>query len=83
VFPDDLSGMPPERVIEFKIELQSSTAPIAKSPYQMTPMELAELKIQLKELLNEGYIHPSSSPWACPALFVLNKDKDLCLSVDY
>jgi hypothetical protein len=59
VFPDDLSGMPPERVIEFKIELQSSTAPIAKSPYQMTTMELAELKIQLKELLNEGYIHPS------------------------
>jgi hypothetical protein len=47
VFPDDLAGMPHERAIEFKIELQPNTAPIAKSPYWMTPVELVEFKIQL------------------------------------
>jgi ABC-type siderophore export system fused ATPase/permease subunit len=46
-FPDDLPGMPPERAIEFKIELQPGTTPIAKAPYKMSPVELAELKIQL------------------------------------
>jgi hypothetical protein len=60
--PDDLSGMPPERDIEFKIELQPSTAPMAKSSYKMTRDEMAELKIQLKDLLDKGYIRPSSSP---------------------
>jgi hypothetical protein len=59
-FPDDLPGMPPERDIEFKIELQPSTAPVAKSPYRMIKDELPELKIQLKDLFNKGYIRPSS-----------------------
>jgi hypothetical protein len=49
----------------------------------MTPKELAELKVQLKELLDKGYIHPSSSPWGCPALFVKKKDQSLKLCVDY
>jgi hypothetical protein len=75
VFPDDLPGMPPERVIEFKIELQPGTAPISKAPYKMSQEELAELKIQLKDLLDKGFIHPSSSPWGYPALFVSKKDK--------
>src|SRR4029453_4325601 len=66
VFPDDLPGLPPERAIEFKIELQPGTAPISKSPYRMTPVELAELKVQLKDLLDKGFIRPSSSPWGCP-----------------
>jgi hypothetical protein len=83
VFYDDLPGMPPERVIEFKIELQPGTAPISKTPYKMSREELAELKIQLKDLLDKGVIHPSSSPWGCPALFVSKKDKDLRLCVDY
>jgi hypothetical protein len=56
VFPDDLPGMPPERAIEFKIELQLGTAPIAKAPYKMSPVELKELKIQLQGLLDKGYI---------------------------
>jgi hypothetical protein len=77
--PDDLPVMPPERAIE----LQPGSAPIAKSLYRMTPMELVELKIQLKYLLGKGYILPSSSPWGCPALFVSKKDKDLNLCVDY
>jgi hypothetical protein len=83
VFPDNLPGMPPERAIEFKIELQPGTTPIAKAPYKMSPVELAELKIQLQNLLDKGFIHPSSSPWGCSALFVSKKDKDLHLCVDY
>jgi hypothetical protein len=69
VFPNDLPGMPPERVIEFKIELKHGTTLIAKSLYRMTPVELVELKIQLQDLLDKGYICPSSSSWGCPALF--------------
>jgi hypothetical protein len=62
VFPDDLPRMPPERAIEFKIELQLGTAPIAKAPYKMSPIKMKELKIQLQGLLDKGYIHPSTSP---------------------
>jgi hypothetical protein len=83
VFPNDLPGMPSERAIEFKIELQPSTAPIAKGPYKMSPMEMKELKIQLQGLLDKGYIHPSTSPWGCSALFMEKKDKELRLCVDY
>jgi hypothetical protein len=83
VFPDDLPGMPPERAIEFKIELQLGTTPIAKSSYRMTLMELKKLKVQLQDLLDKGYIHPSSSPWGCPALFVKKKDDALQLCMDY
>jgi hypothetical protein len=83
VFWDDLPRMPPERVIKFKTELRPSTAPIAKSPYQMSPMEMKELKFQLQGFLDKGYIHPSTSPWGCPALFVEMKDKELRLCVDY
>jgi hypothetical protein len=83
VFPEDLPGMPPDRDVEFTIELQPSTALISRRPYKMTPKELAELKIQLKELLDKWYIRPSSSPWGCPALFVKKKDQSLRLCVDY
>jgi hypothetical protein len=83
VFPDELPGMPPDRDVEFVIELQPVTAPISKRPYRMPPKELAELKTQLQELLDKGYIRPSSSPWGCPALFVKNKDGSLRLCVDY
>jgi hypothetical protein len=74
VFPDDLPGMPPDRDVEFVIELQACTSPISKRPYRMPPKELAELKVQLQELLDKGYICPSSSPWGSPALFVKKKD---------
>jgi hypothetical protein len=83
MFPDDLPGMPPKRAIEFKIELQPGTTPITKAPYKMLPMELKELKVQLQGLLDKGYIHPSTSPWGCPTLFVMKKDKELRLCVDY
>jgi hypothetical protein len=83
VFPNDLPGMPPERAIEFKIELQPGTAPIAKAPYKISPVEMKQLKVQLQGLLDKGYMHPSTSPWGCSTLFVEKKDKELCLCVDY
>jgi hypothetical protein len=83
VFIDDLPGMPPDRNIEFVIELQPGTAPISKRPYHMPPNELAELKIQLQDLLDKGFIRPSASPWGCPALFVKKKNNSLRLCVDY
>jgi hypothetical protein len=83
VFPDDLPGMPPERAIEFKIELQPGTARIANAPYKMSLVELKELKIQLQGLLDKGYICPSTSPWGCSALFVEKKDKEMRLCVYY
>jgi hypothetical protein len=83
VLPDDLPGMPPDKDVEFVIELQPGTAPISKRLYRMPPKELAELKNQLQELLDKGYIHPSSSPWGSPALFVKKKDGSLQMCVDY
>jgi hypothetical protein len=83
VFPEDLPGMPPDRVVEFTIELQPGTTPISRQPYKMTHKELAESKVQLNELLDKGYIRPSSSPWGYPALFVKKKDQSLRLCVDY
>jgi hypothetical protein len=83
VFPDELPGMPPDRDIEFAIELQLRTAPISKRPYIMPLAELVELKKQLQELLDKGFIRPSTSPWGCPALFLKKKDESLRLCVDY
>jgi hypothetical protein len=83
IFLEDLSSMPLDQDVEFIIELQPGTAPISKRPYKMTPKELAELKVQLNDLLDRGYIHPSSSPWVCPALFVKKKDQSLRLYVGY
>jgi hypothetical protein len=75
--------MPLDRDVEFVIELQPDTTPISRRPYKMTPKELAELKVQLNELLDKRYIRPSSSPWGCPALFVKKKNQSLRLCVDY
>jgi hypothetical protein len=75
--------MPPDRDIEFAIKLQPGTTPISKRPYRMPPVELAELKKQLQELLDNGLIRPSTSPWGCPALFVKKKDESLRLCIDY
>jgi hypothetical protein len=83
VFPDDLPGMPPDSDIEFIIELQPGTTSISKRSYRMPPNELAELKIQLQDLLDKGFIRPSASPWGCPALFVKKKDNSLRLCMDY
>ena len=75
--------MPPDRAVEFVIELEPGTAPISKRPYKMGPTELVELKKQLEELESKGYIQPSSSPWGCPTILVKKKDKTSRLVVDY
>jgi hypothetical protein len=69
--------------VEFTIELQLGMTPISRRPYKMTPKELEELKVQLNELMDKGFIRPSSLPWGCPALFVKKKDQSLRLCVDY
>jgi hypothetical protein len=83
VFPKDLPGMPPDRDIEFVIELKSGTAPICKTPFRMTTVELAELKQHIKELLEKGFIHPSSSPCGAPVIFVPKMDGTQRLCMDY
>ncbi|XP_066358135.1 uncharacterized protein [Miscanthus floridulus] len=81
-FLDVFPGLPPDHDVEFKIELIPGTAPISRRPYRMPPNELKELKTQLGELLKKGLIHPSSSSWGCPAIFVKKKDQSLCMCVD-
>jgi hypothetical protein len=74
VFSEELPCMPPDREIEFVIELVSGTAPIFKRPYRMVANQLAELKKQLQELLDKGYIRPGASPCGAPVIFVPKKD---------
>ena len=83
VFPEDLPGMPPDRDIEFSIDLLPGTAPISKRPYRMDVKDLSELKKQIEELLKKGFIHPSSSPWGAPVIFVDKKDGSRRMCVDY
>ena len=83
VFPDDISGLPSDREIEFVIELIPGTEPISIPPYRMAPAELKELKAQLEEFLSKGFIRPSTSPWRAPVLFVKKKDGSLRLCIDY
>ncbi|KAA0050727.1 pol protein [Cucumis melo var. makuwa] len=83
VFPDELPGLSPPREIDFAIELEPDTAPISRAPYRMAPAELKELKVQLQELLDKGFIRPSVSPWGAPVLFVKKKDGSMRLCIDY
>ncbi|KAJ0890052.1 putative nucleotidyltransferase, Ribonuclease H [Helianthus annuus] len=83
VFPEELPGLPPDREVEFRIHLLPGTAPIAKAPYRLAPAEMQELKKQLDELLEKGFIQPSSSPWGAPILFVKKKDGSMRMCIDY
>jgi hypothetical protein len=83
VFPEELPGMPPDREVEFVIDLLPGTAPISKRPYRMYVEELKELKKKLTELQEAGYIRPSSSPWGASVLFVQKKDGSQRMCVDY
>jgi hypothetical protein len=83
IFPEELPGMPPDREVEFLIDLLPGTAPISKRPYTMSVEELKELKKQLMELQEAGYIHPSSSLWGALVLFVQKKDGSQRMCVDY
>ena len=83
VFPEELSGMPPDRCVEFIVDLIPGTIPISRRPYRMAPHELAEQKTQLDASLAKGFIRPSSSPRGCPVLFVTKKDGTERMCVDY
>ncbi|GJV76031.1 putative reverse transcriptase domain-containing protein [Tanacetum coccineum] len=83
VFPEDLSGLPPQRQVEFRIDLVPGATPIAKSPYRLAPSEMQELSGQLQELQDKGFIRPSHSPWGAPVLFVKKKDGSLRMCIDY
>ncbi|RVW60053.1 Retrovirus-related Pol polyprotein from transposon 17.6 [Vitis vinifera] len=83
VFLEDLPGLPPKREVEFTIDLVPGTGPMSKAPYRMAPVELKELKVQLQELLDKGFIRPSVSPWGAPVLFVKKKDGSMRLCIDY
>ena len=78
VFPDDIARLPPEREVEFTIDLIPGTEPISIPPYRMASAELRELKARLEELLSKGFIRPSISPWGAPVLFVKKKDGKVC-----
>jgi hypothetical protein len=82
VFPEELPGMPPDREVEFVIDLLPGTALISKQPYKMS-VELKELKKQLTELQEAGYIRSDSSPCGAPVLFVQKKDGSQEMCVDY
>ncbi|KAL0536865.1 hypothetical protein IC582_025828 [Cucumis melo] len=83
VFPEELPGLPPHKDIEFSIKLEPGTVPISRAPYRMAPAELKELKVQLQELLDKGFLRPSVSSWGAPVLFVKKKDGSMCLCIDY
>ena len=83
VFLDELSGLPPHRDVDFTIELHPSISSISMTPHRMAHVESQELKVQLQELLDKGFIRPSTSPWGAPVLFAKKKDKTLRLCIDY
>nr|GEV55755.1 hypothetical protein [Tanacetum cinerariifolium] len=83
VFPEDLSGLPPTRPVEFQIDLILGAAPVARAPYRLAPFEMKELSEQLQDLSDKGFIRPSSSPWGAPVLFVKKKDGSFRMCIDY
>ncbi|GJS88023.1 putative reverse transcriptase domain-containing protein [Tanacetum coccineum] len=83
VFPDDLPGLPSPRQVEFRIDLVPGAAPVARASYCLAPSEMRELPKQLRELLEKGFIRPSSSPWGAPVLFVKKKDGSFRMCIDY
>jgi hypothetical protein len=83
VFPEDLSGLPSPRQVEFRIDLIPGATPVARSPYRLAPSEMQELSNQLQELQDKGFIRPSHSPWGAPVLFVKKKDDSFRMCIDY
>jgi hypothetical protein len=77
VFPEEVPGLPPRRDIDFSIELAPGAVLVSRTPYRMSTPELVELKLQLKEMMDKGYIRPSMSPWGELVMFVKKKDGTL------
>ena len=80
---DELLGLPIQRVVDFSIKLHPDTSPISMTLHRMAPVELKELRVQLQELLDKGFIRLSTSPWGAPVLFAKKKDKNIRLCFDY
>ena len=83
IFPEELPGIPLEREVDLSIKMLSGTAPVSRAPYKMAPTELKELKVQLQELLDKGFIQPSVSSWGALILFVKKKYGTLRMCIDY
>nr|GEV78129.1 reverse transcriptase domain-containing protein [Tanacetum cinerariifolium] len=83
VFPEDLSGLPPVRQVEFQIDLIPGAVPVARAPYRLAPLEMQELSNQLQELADRGFIRLSTSPWGAHVLFVKKKDGSFRMCIDY
>ncbi|GJS29354.1 hypothetical protein Tco_0489974 [Tanacetum coccineum] len=83
LFPEDLSGLPLTRQVEFQIDLIPGAAPVARAPYRLASSEMKELSDQLQEPSDKGFIRPSSSPWGAPVLFVKKKDGSFRICIDY
>ena len=83
VFPDELLGLPPQRVVDFGIELHLGITPISMTPHRMASVELQGLRLQLQELLDKGFMKPSTSPWGASVLVAKKRGKTLRLCIDY
>ena len=83
MFLEDLPGLPPNQELEFGIELLLGLAPIFIPPYRVVPVELKELKTQLQDLVDKGFMQPSVSPWGAPILFMKKNDGTMRLCIDY
>ena len=84
VMPPELpKGLSPRREEDHKIELEPGARPLAMGPYKMTPLELEELRRQLKELLDAGFIQPSKAPYGAPVLFKKKHDGSLRMCINY
>ncbi|GJV29381.1 putative reverse transcriptase domain-containing protein [Tanacetum coccineum] len=79
----DLPGIPSARQLEFQIDLIPGVEPVARAPYRLAPSEMKELSNQLKELSDQGFIRPGSSPWGASVLFVKKKDGSFWMCIDY
>ncbi|GKG16461.1 putative reverse transcriptase domain-containing protein, partial [Tanacetum coccineum] len=82
-FPEEFPGLPSPRQVEFQIDLVPGAAPVTHAPYRLALSEMRDLSIQLQELLEKGFIHPSSSPWGAPVLFVKKKDGSFRMCINY
>nr|GEU37600.1 putative reverse transcriptase domain-containing protein [Tanacetum cinerariifolium] len=83
IFPEDLPGLLPVRQVEFQIDLIPRASPVARTPYRLAPSKMQELSNQLQELIDRGFIRPSTSPWGAPVLFVKKKDGSFRMCIDY
>nr|GEV60192.1 putative reverse transcriptase domain-containing protein [Tanacetum cinerariifolium] len=82
-FSEDLPGLPLIHQVEFQIDLIPGAAPVARAPYRLAPSEMQELSNQLQELIDRGFIRPSTSPWGTLVLFVKKKDRSFRMCIDY